>query len=71
MRKFLMIGAAAAALFAAQAAFAETPVGSAYFAARRVGDIAMRVRQLETIREFLTNASLSVFVDPPVTSIKW
>src|SRR5688572_32736718 len=28
MRKFLMIGAAAAALFAAQAAFAETPVGA-------------------------------------------
>jgi len=28
MRKFLMIGAAAAALFATQAAFAETPVGA-------------------------------------------
>lgn len=38
------------------------PLG--YFEARRVGDIAMRVRQLETIREFLTNASLSVLVDP-------
>lgn len=35
-----------------------------YFEARRVGDIAMRVRQLETIREFLTNASLTVLVDP-------
>lgn len=36
----------------------------AYFEGRRVGDIAMRVRQLETIREFLTNASLSVLIDP-------
>ena len=30
---------------------------------------AMRVRQLETIREFLTNASLSVLVDPVFTII--
>lgn len=37
----------------------------AYFEARRVGDTVTRVRQLESIREFLTNASLSVFVDPP------
>jgi len=36
----------------------------AYFEARRVGDIAMRVRQLETVREFLTNASMSVLIDP-------
>lgn len=36
----------------------------AYFEARRVGDIAMRARQLETIREFLTNASLSILIDP-------
>ena len=43
------------------------PLG--YFEARRVGDIAMRVRQLETIREFLTNASLSVFVDPLFTIV--
>ncbi|MEJ7928201.1 type I secretion system permease/ATPase [Sphingobium sp. AN641] len=43
------------------------PMG--YFEARRVGDIAMRVRQLETIREFLTNASLSVLVDPLFTII--
>ena len=43
------------------------PLG--YFEARRVGDIAMRVRQLETIREFLTNASLSVFVDPLFTLV--
>ena len=38
------------------------PLG--YFEARRVGDTVARVRQLETIREFLTNASLSIFVDP-------
>ena len=43
------------------------PLG--YFEARRVGDTAMRVRQLETIREFLTNASLSVLVDPAFTII--
>lgn len=43
------------------------PLG--YFEARRVGDIAMRVRQLETIREFLTNASLSVLVDPLFTLV--
>jgi subfamily B ATP-binding cassette protein HlyB/CyaB len=41
----------------------------AYFEARRVGDIAMRVRQLETIREFLTNASLTVLVDPMFTVV--
>lgn len=35
-----------------------------YFEKRRVGDTVTRVRQLETIREFLTNASLSVMVDP-------
>jgi subfamily B ATP-binding cassette protein HlyB/CyaB len=40
-----------------------------YFEARRVGDTAMRVRQLETIREFLTNASLSVLVDPAFTVV--
>lgn len=40
-----------------------------YFEARRVGDTAMRVRQLETIREFLTNASLTVLVDPLFTVI--
>ena len=40
-----------------------------FFGVRRVGDIAMRLRQLETIREFLTNASLSVLVDPFFTLI--
>jgi len=43
------------------------PLG--YFENRRVGDIAMRVRQLETIREFLTNASLSVLIDPLFTLV--
>ncbi len=43
------------------------PMG--YFEARRVGDIAMRVRQLETIREFLTNASLTVLIDPLFTIV--
>ncbi len=41
----------------------------AYFETRRVGDIAMRVRQLETIREFLTNASMSVLIDPMFTIV--
>jgi len=40
-----------------------------YFEARRVGDITMRVRQLETIREFLTNASLTVLIDPLFTIV--
>ncbi|ADG11520.1 type I secretion system permease/ATPase [Caulobacter segnis] len=43
------------------------PLG--YFEARRVGDTAMRVRQLESIREFLTNASLTVLVDPLFTIV--
>ena len=41
----------------------------AYFETRRVGDTVTRVRQLETIREFLTNASLSVLVDPLFTIV--
>jgi len=36
-----------------------------YFENRRTGDTVTRVRQLEAIREFLMNASLSVLVDPP------
>ena len=40
-----------------------------YFEKRRVGDTVTRVRQLETIREFLTNASLSVLVDPLFTLV--
>ncbi len=40
-----------------------------YFEARRVGDTVTRVRQLESIREFLTNASLSVLVDPLFTIV--
>jgi subfamily B ATP-binding cassette protein HlyB/CyaB len=43
------------------------PLG--YFETRRVGDTAMRVRQLESIREFLTNASLTVLVDPAFTLV--
>jgi subfamily B ATP-binding cassette protein HlyB/CyaB len=40
-----------------------------YFESRRVGDTVTRVRQLESIREFLTNASLSVLVDPAFTIV--
>lgn len=40
-----------------------------YFERRRVGDTVTRVRQLETIREFLTTASLTMLVDPLFTVI--
>lgn len=40
-----------------------------YFEARRVGDTVTRVRQIETIREFLANASLTVLVDPLFTLV--
>ncbi|WP_213980510.1 type I secretion system permease/ATPase [Sphingomonas sp. dw_22] len=40
-----------------------------YFEQRRVGDTVTRVRQLETIREFLTSASLTVLVDPIFTLV--
>ncbi|MBZ9648147.1 type I secretion system permease/ATPase [Sphingobium sp. 3R8] len=40
-----------------------------YFEGRRVGDTVTRVRQLESIREFLTNASLSVLIDPAFTIV--
>jgi subfamily B ATP-binding cassette protein HlyB/CyaB len=40
-----------------------------YFEKRRVGDTVTRVRQLETIREFLTTASLTVLVDPLFTIV--
>ena len=40
-----------------------------YFEGRRVGDTVTRVRQLESIREFLTNASLSVLIDPVFTVV--
>jgi ATP-binding cassette, subfamily B, bacterial HlyB/CyaB len=43
------------------------PLG--YFENRRVGDTVMRVRQLENIREFLTNASLTVLIDPLFTVV--
>lgn len=35
----------------------------AYFETRRVGDTIARVRELETIREFLTSSSVTLFVD--------
>ena len=41
----------------------------AYFEHRRVGDTVTRMRQLETIREFLTTASLTVLIDPLFTVI--
>jgi len=40
-----------------------------YFENRRVGDTVTRVRQLEQIREFLANASLTVLVDPAFTIV--
>jgi subfamily B ATP-binding cassette protein HlyB/CyaB len=40
-----------------------------YFEGRRIGDTVTRVRQLESIREFLTNASLSVLIDPAFTVV--
>jgi subfamily B ATP-binding cassette protein HlyB/CyaB len=41
----------------------------AYFENRRVGDTVTRVRELETVREFMTNASLTVLVDPLFTIV--
>ena len=41
----------------------------AYFESRRVGDTVTRVRQLESVREFLVNASLSVLIDPIFTIV--
>jgi subfamily B ATP-binding cassette protein HlyB/CyaB len=35
----------------------------AYFQARRVGDSVARVRELDTIREFLTSSALTVLID--------
>jgi ATP-binding cassette, subfamily B, bacterial HlyB/CyaB len=35
-----------------------------YFESRRVGDTVTRVRELETIREFLTNTGMTVFLEP-------
>jgi subfamily B ATP-binding cassette protein HlyB/CyaB len=40
-----------------------THLPMAYFQARRVGDSVARVRQLETIREFLTSSALTVVLD--------
>ena len=41
----------------------------AYFEARRVGDTVARVRELETIRQFLTSASVTVVIDLFFTSV--
>ncbi|HEY0685290.1 MAG TPA: type I secretion system permease/ATPase [Steroidobacter sp.] len=40
-----------------------TQLPLAYFRARRVGDSVARVRELETIREFLTSSALTVVID--------
>ncbi|MGD1954334.1 MAG: type I secretion system permease/ATPase [Sphingomonadales bacterium] len=39
----------------------QLPLG--YFQSRRVGDSVARVRELETIREFLTSSSVTLFID--------
>ena len=41
----------------------------AYFEARRVGDTVARVRELETIREFLTSSSVTLVIDLMFTFI--
>ncbi|MBX3454259.1 type I secretion system permease/ATPase [Ferrovibrio sp.] len=41
----------------------------AYFGARRVGDTVARMRELETIRNFLTSSALSVAVDVAFTIV--
>jgi subfamily B ATP-binding cassette protein HlyB/CyaB len=41
----------------------------AYFEARRVGDTVARVRELDTIREFLTSSSVTLVVDLFFTAI--
>jgi subfamily B ATP-binding cassette protein HlyB/CyaB len=41
----------------------------AYFEARRVGDIVARVRELETLRNFITGSSLTLIVDASFTVV--
>jgi subfamily B ATP-binding cassette protein HlyB/CyaB len=41
----------------------------AYFEARRVGDTAARVRELETIRHFLTGSTLTLVIDLVFTGV--
>jgi len=43
------------------------PMG--YFNARRVGDSVARVRELETIREFLTSSALTIIIDLAFTFV--
>ncbi len=42
---------------------------TAYFEARRVGDSVARVRELDTIREFLTSSSVTLLIDLLFTAI--
>jgi len=42
---------------------------AAYFGARRVGDTVARVRELETVRQFLTGTSLTLLVDLAFTGV--
>ncbi len=42
-----------------------------YFAVRRVGDSVARVRELENIRAFLTNNSITLILDTPLTTNSW
>jgi ATP-binding cassette, subfamily B, bacterial HlyB/CyaB len=46
-----------------------TSLPMAYFGARRVGDTVARVRELDTIREFLTSSALTVVLDMLFTVI--
>ena len=41
----------------------------AYFEARRVGDTAARVRELDTIRQFLTGSSVALVIDLVFTAV--
>src|SRR5579859_5914286 len=41
----------------------------AYFQARRVGDTVARVRELETVRQFITGSALTVTIDLVFTSV--
>jgi subfamily B ATP-binding cassette protein HlyB/CyaB len=42
---------------------------TSYFKARRLGDTVARVRELDTIRQFITGSSLTVFIDLFFTAI--
>jgi subfamily B ATP-binding cassette protein HlyB/CyaB len=70
----VMIGGLRTYLFAHTTSRVDAELGSklfshltqlplAYFQARRVGDSVARVRELDTIREFLTSSALTVVID--------